>query len=420
MIRRNRRECHDFHEQGGWHRGSRSHEVYRLTYPDGTKVEFDYGNGAFQSQTNPGGTVIQVTGYLANGFNLAQVERSYSANGHTTTEQLHYEYSDSSGDQLLSTVTLRRKLDAGAWTNVNRATYTYYGYQEDHGGEEDLKTVITQIWDGSAWQSTGTSYYRYYPWFLASGSSSSSSSSGGSGSTINPLNHLLKYVVQPATYDRIVAAGFNPLTATDATIAQFADFYFEYDDERRVTREDVHSASQTYRFEYAESEFADGYNSWRRKTTETLPDGSQNVIYTNFAGQTMLSVFQSGDEQWCNFYRYDDSAHIILQANPSAVTGFDEAHADLLNFDAGSGTFEFLKDNEGLIHTNTYHEPSGFVASENLQKGQLGDSIPLNAYEYCCCNDDCSCGGISEKTKGSGLFVVDGVTIRDVMHIKES
>src|SRR5690606_7701598 len=118
-------------------------EVYRLTYPDGTVVEFDHGNGAFQRQIEPGGTVIQATAYLSNGCNLSQVERACTVDGVTVTEQLHYEYSDSSGDQLLSRVTLRRKVDSGAWTNISRATYTYYGYQEAHGGEEDLKTAVT-------------------------------------------------------------------------------------------------------------------------------------------------------------------------------------------------------------------------------------------------------------------------------------
>ena len=377
-------------------------EVYRLTYPDGTVVEFDDGNGAFQTQIDPGGAVIEVKAYLANGFHIAQVERAYTANGHTIIEQLNYEYSSTSGDQLLTTVTLRRKIDAGAWSNVTRANYTYYGYQETFGGQEDLKTVTTQTWDGSAWQGTGTSYYRYYPWFLSEGSSSSSSSSssGSGGFNVNPLNHLLMYVVNPAAYDRMVAASINPLTASNVELALFADYYFEYDDDRRLTKETVKSGSQTFLFDYAESEFDNGVNSWKTKTTETLPDGNQNIVYSNYAGQTMLKVFRADSDEWVTFYRYNNDFRVALQANPSAVTGYDEAYADLLNYDSESGTYEFLRDDEGLIYTKTYHACSGFVASESLQQGQLGTSIKLREIEYTCCG--CASSSSSSSSSSGG------------------
>ena len=40
------------------------------------------------------------------------------------------------------------------------------------------------------------------------------------------------------------------------------------------------------------SDFLDGYNAWKFQTVETLPDGNTNTVYTNFAGQVMLTVFQ--------------------------------------------------------------------------------------------------------------------------------
>ncbi len=63
---------------------------------------------------------------------------------------------------LLTQVTLRRKVNGGDWTNVARAVYTYYGHGDPHGGEADLQTVTTQVWDGAQWQDTGTTLYRYY------------------------------------------------------------------------------------------------------------------------------------------------------------------------------------------------------------------------------------------------------------------
>lgn len=97
---------------------------YQLTYPDGTVVLYDDSNGAFEKQTNPGGDVIEAISYNSNGYNLEEVQRSYTADGTTTTERLQYSYDSSQGDALLSSVTLSRKVGAGSWTNVQRATYT--------------------------------------------------------------------------------------------------------------------------------------------------------------------------------------------------------------------------------------------------------------------------------------------------------
>jgi hypothetical protein len=82
----------------------------------------------------------------------------------------------------------------------------------------------------------------------------------------------------------------------------------------------------TYEFAYHTSGFADGHNSWRRKTVETLPDGNQNIVFTNFAGQVMLSVFKdvTTSDEWITYHRYDADGRLILTANPSAVSGYDE------------------------------------------------------------------------------------------------
>ena len=296
-------------------------------------------------------------------------------------------------------MTLRRNVDGGAWTNVTAANYTYYGYQESFGGEEDLKTVTTQVWNGTAWQNTGTTYYRYYPWFLTgSSSSSSSSSSSNTGATVNPLNHLPKYVVNPAAFDRIVAAGLNPLTVSDATLSTYADYYFEYDTSRRVTKEIVQSGSQTFLFAYAQSAFGNGYNAWSTKTIETLPDGNQNIVFSNYAGQTMLELFVAGTSQWLNFYQYDGAGHITLQANPSAISGFDETKADLLNFNSGTGKYQYLRDNAGLIHTMAYDLCSGYMTRDSVQQGQLGTSIKLREYKYICCGGNCNCSSSSSSS----------------------
>ena len=60
--------------------------------------------------------------------------------GSTTVEQYLYEYDNSNRDEPLSSVTLRRRIDSGAWTNVSRANYTYYEAGDAHGQRVDKGT----------------------------------------------------------------------------------------------------------------------------------------------------------------------------------------------------------------------------------------------------------------------------------------
>jgi YD repeat-containing protein len=369
-----------------------SAQRYKLYERDGSVTEFDAGTGVFCRRSDPAGNRIEVVAWNANGYNLGQVERSYTSSGQITTEQYLYEYTDFTGDQLLQQITLRRRVGSGNWIDISRVVYAYYGDSECYGSEGDLKTVTTQVWDGSQWASTGTSLYRYYktPGATASSSSSSSSSpsdsssssSGGFLGTGIAPPHLLKYVVEPASYERLAT---NPnvtdlLTAGDLMVSQYADYYFEYDAQRRVTRESVQGGRQTYGFSYSESSHADAYNAWKYKTVETLPDGNQNIVYSNYAGQTMLLVFKSGSDQWCEFWKYNDAAQVILHANPSAVSGYDEQYADLLH--EVSGNYEYLRDSDGLIHTFEYHAASGYLTAEKIQQGETGTPIKLREYEY--------------------------------------
>ena len=172
----------------------------------------------------------------------------------------------------------------------------------------------------------------------------------------------------------------DPFTASDAIVALYADNYYEYDSERRVTREMTDGGSRTFTFDYFQSSFAEDYNSWKFKTIEGLPDGSQKIVYANYAGQTMLQVHESGADQWCEFWKYNEDAHVILHAHPSAISGYDDQYPDLLH--GVDEHYEFLRDDAGLIETYDIHAPTGWVTSEKLQQGQLGTCVRLRDYEY--------------------------------------
>jgi hypothetical protein len=417
-------------------------KIYRLTLLNGAYYELDGQSQRFLRYVERGGAVTEVTSFGPDGVLLGTVERSYTAGGSTVVEQLAYDYSDvvsQYAGRVLGSVTLRRKVDAGAWLNVEKAVYTYYGYTAVFGIAGDLQTVTTQQWDGSAWYDTGTSYYRYYLHTPdGSGSDSSSGSSGGGGSP----RHLLKFVLGPAAFERLKNDPnvSNPLTAPDLYVALYADNYFEYDPELRVTKEIVQGGSQTYLFAYEESGYEEGYNSWSVKTTETRPDGSQRVVYSNFAFQTMLSVLRAPEDlpngstvaanewdpfiadqgsafdsqvaEWISFYQYDAQGFVVRVASPAAVTGYDESTSDLLDYDSLTGKYAFLRDHEGLITLFEIDPCSGYVARESCQAGQLGTPILLREFEFTPVES-----GSSSASSSSGCPVgVAWVTARETLY----
>ena len=245
--------------------------LYRLTDLDGSVTEYDAATGTFRRHADPAGNSVAVVATTANGFNFTEVQRSHSSGGTTTTESFQYAYDDpAAGYPRLTSVLLRRQVNGGAWSNVTKVSYAYYGAGDPNGGIGDLKTVVKQHFNGSGWDSLGTTLYRYYNQLPFGSSSSSSSSSSGSAAD---TAHLVKYVVGPAAYDRLSAVA-DPLTAPDAVVAQYADNYFEYSSDRRVTLEKVDGGARAYSMSVVQSGNADGYNSWKTRTTETLPDGT--------------------------------------------------------------------------------------------------------------------------------------------------
>ncbi|HEX7449811.1 MAG TPA: hypothetical protein VF306_19785 [Pirellulales bacterium] len=191
--------------------------------------------------------------------------------------------------------------------------------------------------------------------------------------------------------------------APDAVVAQYADNYFEYETlqggENRVTLEAVEGGSRIYRYQY-EGDTGDtgakggsgDFNAWTGKTTETLPDGTRNITYGNYAGQVMLSIkvpaAGQGSGPWYEYSRYDTLGRQVLKAESSAVTGYNDQYADLLNCQAVSssssqssgcnspgicnGNLQYLADHAGLIHLYDYDPASGHAIRERIRNGECG------------------------------------------------
>jgi YD repeat-containing protein len=244
---------------------------------------------------------------------------------------------------------------------VRQVNYDYYDGTQNkpYGNLGDLRTATTL--DGNN-RVIDTTYYRYY--------------TSADVGTIGYI-HGLKYMFSPPSYARMAADLSNPLTATDAQVSPYADTYYQYDYYQRVTEAVIQGSGcsactggqGTFTYTYGTGFFYQGYNVWATSTQETLPDGSTNTVYANYAGETMLNVFQSGSQQWINFYKYDSSGRLVLQANPSAVTGYNPPYADLMD-KYQAGDYGYLSTQSGLIQVNQYYTYTG--ATETSPGGVAG------------------------------------------------
>ena len=200
-----------------------------------------------------------------------------------------------------------------------------------------------------------TDYYRYY---------TSNSSTG--------YVHGLKYSFSGHSYDRLFAAlGSGYSTASDSQVAPFADHYFEYDSVQRVTKEvaagtgtDLNNGTGTSAITYSYQMMSNNpvdYNKWKYVTTETFYDGSTQTVYANGYGETMLTVFVDTRTgiTYLTFHKYDGDGRLILTAIPSAVTGYSQQYADLLNNGSGSN-YQYISSNSGLLWIHRLlHEHDG-------------------------------------------------------------
>jgi RHS repeat-associated protein len=339
--------------------------------------------GQFQSFTDPAGNVTAVVSRNAAG-QPTEVHRSGNSGGIPTVESYLYAYYGSGPNTgQLAWVTLRRKINGGSYNTVRQALYTYYDGTQAHGNLGDLMTA--QIKDGNG-NVLATDYYRYY--------------TGEAGGYV----HGLKYVFNSHSYDRLTAAFPTTWsTATDAQVAPYADQYYEYDTTQRVTKQVLQAngsslaggAGQgTFTFTYyLPSTNANGYNSWHNKTLETLPDGSTQTVYTNYIGEVMLQVFHDAatGNNWETFQKFDNSGRLILTAYSSALTGYDETKADLLN--NVSGNYQYMSDNTGLVKITDYYASTtatetsaggaaGYVEDTKLQQGEMGTPILQDSTQY--------------------------------------
>ena len=346
----------------------------KLEFDDET-CRFKFGNcggdawyfskeGDFELVRRSNGDLALVTERDAGG-RPTRIQRSTTQDGRTVVDSVDYTYL-SSGDNAgrVQAVTTRRSTNPSV--GIRRMVYTYYSTGDEHGTAGDLRTATEQILSGTRWVDHDTSYYRYY---LA-------------GET-NGFAHGIKYSLGPDAFARLQEEVGDPFLATNAQVAQYADNYYEYDADQRVTKSVVNGGLHTYTFSYEESAFSEDYNNWSLKSVQTRPDGSTLTRYNNFLGETMLTDLAEGSDHWYEYFQYDESLE-VLHASPSAVISYDDSQADL---------DVTLQASSGLIRTTQYYSTTtatpttpggaaGYVERTALQEGTGGTPITQSEVSY--------------------------------------
>ncbi len=281
-----------------------------------------------------------------------------------------YEYA-TIGGSVTRLVSVRQSVNG---RDVRRVQFSYYDFGDAHGAIGDLKLADVQQYDtGSGlWISLHKSHYRYY----LSGAA-------------NGFEHGLKFVIQPGAFERMKAAGIDPLRASEAEVASFADYYFEYDGERRVSRERVRGGRQEFSLEYHANPANPGFdaeNTWAMRTQETRPDGSKVRVYSNAAGNTLLKILENAaaTRRWYEYSEYSPDFRRVLFAHPSAVDSVTEPPGGIGNLDVD------LKEEEGLIELFDYYTTTnagtgaakGKLHTKSVQKGSNGTATLLLKRKY--------------------------------------
>jgi RHS repeat-associated protein len=342
------------------------------------------GGGQFLDHTDGRGVETTVTATLSNGL-IQRIERQYTVSGTDYFESLLYQYSAGK----IQYVVFQRKTGSGAWSSANdvkRVAYEYYGDSDANGAPDDLKKAIQQVPDGSGgWNDVAVSYYRYY---------TSNTSTG--------FPHGMKMRFGPEAWRRMLADSLNPLTASDSTIKPYADNYFEYGDLGQIKLEIaavcdtcVGGGTTSDSFVYSTNGNAPAaeYNNWQYKTVQTLPDGATQTVYSNFAGMPMLVVYTASNttDKWYTFYRYDENyPQLIWQAESSAINGYSESYDDLLNYNSGTGKYQYLNDSAGLIKVIDYYSSTNigsgqvknYVSAIKVRQGQTGSDVLVRSFTY--------------------------------------
>ena len=367
-------------------------EEYILNLDGSTYVFQDFTGGA----TAASGTLLSVTdpddavaatveSWNAAGAPTEVLQTNGSGDTEVYQEFVTTYYSSGADSGYVDTVTQQYKIGSGSWTTISTTTYGYYTSDSFGGSTGDAESAVTTDASGNIISA------ELYIYSLGSGMADS---------------------IDTAGYEQLVATyGADELSSLDLfELAPYISEEIGYNSGEDSGQVDNISAlmggtysTLVYDYSYSNNSTTSADqldpNIWAEETTETLPDSNENIVFTNAFGQTMLSVFYNTttDQEWDTYYRYNAQDQLIMEAQPSAVTGYSSFDNDLVGWSGSSATY--LSSSSGLITTYSYGSSTtatsdsagnvaGYLEATAIQQGTGGSSIPQAAYTYYSNTDD--------------------------------
>ena len=261
-------------------------------------LPFDGGpnQGSFQSVTLAGGQSFSAT-YNAYGFDM--ISSSWiDDDGQSHNETYTFQYN---GDGTLASVTRTLQdttvtpdlapADVPAPTGaMSQIVYSYAPADGPHYDEGDLITITTNAADGAGgWNVAEQLQLGYYKDGLAGGYAGA-----------------LKFRIGLDACRKMLAAGLDLTTdpsLSDEELLRYADAFFRYDSQGRVTTSLLQGGTLRYTLSYelasqrpGGAAYVDGPNQWKYRTVETRPDGRVTTTYANWLQQVLVKDCANGGQ----------------------------------------------------------------------------------------------------------------------------
>ncbi len=392
--------------------------TYTLATDIGTTLQYyDFSNstpvdlqGQLISMTDATGNTVTFS-YTSSG-QISSVTQTDAAGDVETYNYTYITSGINAGKVSLITQSLQRAGQTSS-TIYRQMALTYYdgSYSGNmqYGNAGDLQTVSIEDGTGNVLQE---SYYRYYtPGDMLN-----------SGET--PIGYVggLQYVFNTTSFQRLSAAFSDPFSATAAQVAPYANNYFQYDADHEATLETFAQGGAaatgglgTQSLSYylnPNSAAGDNYNTWFMRTTVTMQDGSENVVYTNVNGDVMLSMTVDpvdvgnpslNGDVWITAYNFNSQGKTLETINPSAinlnasildgattVSAIETALQQYSDLGIAEG---LVYSNQGLIDSTAYYASTtatattpggvaGNIEADYVQQGADGTPVEQDSYTY--------------------------------------
>ena len=367
-----------------------------------------------------------VTSFTYNNNNLVQLAKVTQSDAAGNTETFTYSYINSgvnSGKVALITQSIQRYSDPSP-TLYRQMALNYYdgSYTGDmqYGNAGDLRSVTIEDGSGNV---INQSIYRYYtPGDALNSSEQQIGFVGGLQYEFGPES-VIQAQEAVAAYNAANNTGYDIFSAPSSVMAPYADQYYQYNSNHQVTLQiaagvggTVANGQGTYLYAYYQNPnyatqaaqyvsqnpgatSSGDLNLWLTRTTETNPDGSRQIVYTNVNDETLLQMTIGNSDTPISMmaYIYNSQGQVLETINPSAIN----LNASILNGAVTASAIEAALEpyadlgiseglaysNQGLIDSNTYYSPTatiapGYLEAQYVQQGSAGTPIEQDSYTY--------------------------------------